>query len=95
MEDRPYSPATLADRWGCSKDMVYDLINGGKLRYFRVGKRLIRISAEEVIRWEEEQSTNSASSKDDTSSHGRMRERVGDAAIDSVRASRQPKQLQN
>lgn len=75
--------------------MVYDLINEGKLRCFRVGKRLIRISAEEVIRWEEEQSTGSANSTADSSSHGQMRERVGDAAIDSARASRLPKQLQN
>jgi excisionase family DNA binding protein len=44
--ERPYSPATLADHWGVSKDKVYDLINEGKLGYFRLGKKLIRIPAE-------------------------------------------------
>ena len=93
--ERPYSPKTLAERWGCSKDVVYDLINRKELPYFRVGKKLIRITAEEVMRWEEARSTGSANLTTDSSSHGQMRERVGDAAIDSARASRQQKQLQN
>lgn len=48
---RPYSVAQLADRWGCSGNVVRKLINDGKLQCFKIGA-LIRISASEVERYE-------------------------------------------
>ena len=48
---RPYSVAQLADRWGCSGNVVRKLINQGELQFFRIGT-LIRISAAEVQRYE-------------------------------------------
>ena len=48
---RPYSPETLAERWGCSEGLVYKLIRDGRLQCFRPGS-LIRISAGEVERFE-------------------------------------------
>lgn len=48
---RPYSVAQLADRWGCSGNVVRKLINQGQLQFFRIGT-LIRIPAAEVQRYE-------------------------------------------
>lgn len=90
--DAPYSPATLAARWGCSRQHVHDLIKGGELRAFRIGSKLLRISAEEVARWEA-QSTGLESSKDSSSSRGG---RGADAAaIASVEASHRLKLVQS
>ncbi len=49
--DRPYSPETLADRWGCSAEKVRRMFHDGELQGFRLGK-LIRIPANEVERLE-------------------------------------------
>lgn len=46
-----YTIKSLAERWVCSTDVIYDLIHAGKLKIFRVG-RSIRISANEVERYE-------------------------------------------
>lgn len=46
-----YTPATLAARWGCSDTLVYDLLNSGVLRGFRLGK-LWRIPSEAVEEYE-------------------------------------------
>lgn len=42
---------SLAQRWSCSRDVVYDMIHSGQLKAFRVG-RALRISAAEVERYE-------------------------------------------
>src|SRR5580765_289667 len=47
----PYSPETLADRWGCSAEKVRLMYRNGELAGFRLGK-LIRIPAAEVERVE-------------------------------------------
>jgi excisionase family DNA binding protein len=51
MAERPYSPETLADRWGCSAEKVRLMYRAGELAGFRLGK-LIRIPAVEVERYE-------------------------------------------
>ncbi|WP_363311545.1 excisionase family DNA-binding protein [uncultured Devosia sp.] len=51
MDERPYTPETLADRWGCSSQHVRDLVGNGRLKAFRVG-RLIRIPAATVREFE-------------------------------------------
>jgi excisionase family DNA binding protein len=48
---RPFSPETLATRWGCSAEKVRRMYHGGELVGFRLGK-LIRIPAAEVERYE-------------------------------------------
>lgn len=50
-EGRPYSVETLAQRWGCGESTVRNLIKRGELATFRIGI-LIRISADEVGRYE-------------------------------------------
>jgi len=49
---KPFTPKTLAERWDCSPGHIYNMIATGKLHSFRVGGRLVRISVEEVLRWE-------------------------------------------
>jgi len=51
MTDRPFSPETLAARWGCSAMKVRTMYHDGELAGFRLGK-LIRIPAAEVERYE-------------------------------------------
>ena len=36
--ERPYSPETLADRWGCSAEKVRTMYRNGELDGFRLGK---------------------------------------------------------
>ena len=51
MTSVPYSPETLAERWGCSAQKIRNMIHAGELAGFRLGK-LIRIPASEVERYE-------------------------------------------
>ena len=51
MTDKPYSPQTLADRWGCSAEKIRRMYRDGELAGFELGK-LIRIPAAEVARYE-------------------------------------------
>lgn len=37
-DDTYYTPQTLAGRWGCSTDIVYDLLRKGKLKGFKLGR---------------------------------------------------------
>ena len=46
-----YTIKSLAERWSCSPDVIYDMIRAGAIKVFRVG-RAIRISAAEVARYE-------------------------------------------
>lgn len=55
--DRPFTPETLAKRWGCSPSQVRKLIRvgnhlGQKLRAFQIGHGLYRIPAEAVGEYE-------------------------------------------
>lgn len=63
---RPYSPETLASRWGCSSEKVRQMCRAGELSAFRLGK-LIRIPANEVERIEC-QNTDSSNTGGNTAS---------------------------
>lgn len=79
MSDKPYSVKTLAERWGCSVDTIYDLISRGDLPSFRAGGRLLRIAAGAVAEWESaggntrSDGTGSGNSMTKRSSSGRTR----------------------
>ena len=88
----PFTPQMLAERWGCSRQHVHDLIKQRQLRAFRIGTKLLRVSAEEVARWEA-QNTGSGSSMTDTSSSGGRQ--AEDAAIASVLGSHRLKLVQS
>lgn len=49
---RPYTVKALAERWGCSDEHIRKMVKSGQLQAFALGGKLIRISAEEVDRWE-------------------------------------------
>jgi excisionase family DNA binding protein len=71
MNDKPFSPETLAERWGCSAEKVRQMFHRGELEGFRLGK-LIRIPAIEVERYEcsqlNQKDTNSSSTAANTQS---------------------------
>ena len=45
-------PDEVAERWQCSKKLVYRLIQEGKLPAYRFGGRLLRLKLEDVERYE-------------------------------------------
>ena len=71
---RPFSPETLAERWGCSAEKVRRMYHSGEIAAFRLGK-LIRIPADEVDRIECQASQNTPSSDIAESSFSPIRER--------------------
>ena len=62
MGERPYSPETLAERWGCSAEKIRRMYHDGELAGFRLGK-LIRIPANEVERVECLNNTDSSNTE--------------------------------
>lgn len=50
-EELYYTPTSLAARWGCSKDLIYDLLRQGRLRGFKLGRDW-RISDEARLAYE-------------------------------------------
>lgn len=48
---RPFTPESLAKRWGCSPDKIRRMYRSGEIGGFRLGK-LIRIPADAVERFE-------------------------------------------
>ena len=67
MGERPYSPESLADRWGCSAEKVRRMYHDGEIAGFRLGK-LIRIPAAEVDRLECQSLTDSSDTEADSAS---------------------------
>jgi excisionase family DNA binding protein len=45
---RAYRPSDLAERWGCSKSAVHELIKQKRLPAFTIGGRLFRVHADTV-----------------------------------------------
>ena len=73
MGERPFSVVDLASRWGVSEHHIRNMLADGRLKGFRVGGRLWRISAGEVDRFEC-QTIDSDGSKEDSSRFGTMPE---------------------
>jgi excisionase family DNA binding protein len=69
INERPYTVKSLAERWDCSRDVVYDMLTGGRLQGFKLGgmKSSWRIAAAEVQRFESGASTASTDSNSDSS----------------------------
>ncbi|WP_081788197.1 helix-turn-helix domain-containing protein [Sulfitobacter mediterraneus] len=57
---RPYTPETLANRWGVSATMVRNMCGAGDITHFRVGK-LYRIPAKSVEDYECQKSASGGS----------------------------------
>lgn len=54
MADQAYTVDRLAERWDCSRDVIYDLLRKRELKAFKVGSAW-RISAAEVNRFENQE----------------------------------------
>jgi excisionase family DNA binding protein len=52
---RPYTPETLAERWGCSPELIKRMLKSGELQGFKLGARLWRIRHEAVEEFEARQ----------------------------------------
>jgi excisionase family DNA binding protein len=52
MSGRAYTPAMVAEMWGCSEKTVRNEIAAGRLRHFRVGQKLLRIPPDAVEEYE-------------------------------------------
>lgn len=78
----PYTPETLARRWGCSPAHVRGMIRRGELTAFRLGGKLIRISAGEVDRCESQGEPQGSASTEasGSSASGTARQASGDAS---------------
>lgn len=66
-----YSVPRLAERWDCSREMIYKLVKSNRLQVFRLGG-LIRISVAEVERYECQTTACSGSEGDLPSSGNRQ-----------------------
>ncbi|OWJ73311.1 hypothetical protein CDV50_03255 [Haematobacter massiliensis] len=66
---KPYTPDTLAERWGCSGEKVRQLVKSGQLPGFRIG-RMIRIPVSAVEEYERCGNTVSDASMAGSSSRG-------------------------
>ena len=53
MTEKPYTAATLAERWGVSSTHVYNLLQSGELAGFKIGSKLWRIKPEAVEAYEQ------------------------------------------
>jgi len=89
----PYSPETLAERWGVSANAVRKKCATGELRHFRFGK-LYRIPADVVEEYETCQTSASVGSEVDTASTGanRMAAEFGISFRHAPERKRKPKQ---
>lgn len=52
MGDPPFSPKQLAQRWGCSKQLISKMIRTGELPAMRLGQRLVRVPADAVLAYD-------------------------------------------
>ncbi|MBD3844232.1 helix-turn-helix domain-containing protein [Bosea sp. SSUT16] len=69
----------LAERWQCSERHIRNQIAAGRLRAFRVGGKLLRISMDAVEEYEC-QSIACASTEGSSPSHGLMKSSADNAA---------------
>ncbi|MFD2235949.1 helix-turn-helix domain-containing protein [Aureimonas populi] len=83
---RPYTPETLAERWGCSARHIRRMCKSGELPSFRLGGRLLRIRADDVDSFEC-QNGDLPDYKENSASHGRTE--MSADVIDLERMTRQ------
>ena len=55
MSERPYTSESLAERWECSPQHVRKMLADGRLKGFKLGNKMWRISTTEVEKIEEDQ----------------------------------------
>ena len=67
MTDRPFTPQTLAAHFEVEETMIYRAIRAKKLRAFRLGGKLLRITHEDAEAWFRSRCTLSEDTPSDAS----------------------------
>ncbi|MBA3678496.1 MAG: helix-turn-helix domain-containing protein [Sphingosinicella sp.] len=57
MTEKHMTVAMLAEHWQCSGTFIYDRINAGDLKAFKLGAKLWRVSPNAIIEYETRQQT--------------------------------------
>lgn len=52
MRTSAYTVAELAEHWSCTKHVIYEMIRSGQLHSFQLNGKLLRITSEEVEKYE-------------------------------------------
>lgn len=81
---RPFTVATLADRWSCSASMIRKMLGDGRLQKIAGLGTLVRIAATEVNRFENSLTASSDFAGDGPSSLPTPAQPAGDAAFVSL-----------
>ncbi|MGT2444500.1 helix-turn-helix domain-containing protein [Ensifer adhaerens] len=68
--NKPFTPKSLADRWGCSDRHIRNMIARGELTAYRLGGKLLRIQPQEVERVETCNNGDLPASQASFASHG-------------------------
>ncbi len=89
---KPYSVATLANRWGCHASVIRRMIRAGKIAVFRVGD-LIRIAHSEVESWEKSAKITVSEDTEESTRLSTSKETFDAAARSARLTARQPRQL--
>jgi excisionase family DNA binding protein len=88
---KPFTTQALAERWECSPNTIRAMIHRGELKAFKVGGKLLRVSADEVEKWETAEKTEGSSGSE---ANGRLRGRKMDtdtAALSARMIGHSPK----
>jgi hypothetical protein len=67
---RVFTPAALAKTWCCSERHIRNLVAAGELRAFRLGGKLLRITAEEAENFQCRNTASDGSTADSASPGG-------------------------
>jgi hypothetical protein len=81
MNDRPYTPERLAERWDCTPELVRRLLVSGALKGFRLGGKLWRIPVKEVEIFECQLIIASEGSTEDGLPSGTRTDAAGDGRL--------------
>ena len=87
MSETIYTPKTLAERWQCDEKLIYRMIADGRLKGFKLARKLLRITAEAVAEYEAGECQTIGSDGSRESSSLSLRKAENAAAIASARAN--------
>jgi len=83
---RPFTPADLAQRWGCDRGSIYSMIASGRIGHFKLGAKLVRIPANEVYRCEADPASLPSAAR--ATSHSHRERDAAETAFESVHRER-------
>lgn len=88
-----YSVRRLADRWECDTQAIYRMIRRGEITGLRLGPKMLRITDDEVARYEARCRTNGDSAVTVTTSPPSPAEERIDAELNSMRLMNKARKL--